>query len=60
MARPNGSSVTQNKLACANVLLSRFADVNVPNEDGDTPLIAGKRRCVYYKAGSKEIPPGCR
>ena len=47
MTRPatnNGTSVTQNKLVCANVLLSRFADVNVANDDGDTPLIAG-----YYQ-----------
>ncbi|XP_063678230.1 cortactin-binding protein 2-like [Bolinopsis microptera] len=33
-------SDTQNKLICANILLSKFADVNIANEDGDTPLIA--------------------
>lgn len=33
---------TQNKLICANILLSKFADVNLANQDGDTPLIAGK------------------
>ena len=42
MARAATSSGdTQNKLVCANVLLSKFADVNLANEDGDTPLIAG-------------------
>ncbi|KAL5252470.1 hypothetical protein ACHWQZ_G015293 [Mnemiopsis leidyi] len=41
MARAATSSGdTQNKLVCANVLLSKFADVNLANEDGDTPLIA--------------------
>ena len=36
-------SDTQNKLICANILLSKFADVNIANEDGDTPLIAGSK-----------------
>ena len=35
------NSDTQNKLVFANILLSKFADVNIANEDGDIPLIAG-------------------
>ena len=42
MARAGGnSSDKQNSLICANLLLSRFADVNQANHEGETPLIAG-------------------
>ena len=34
-------SNNQNKLVCANMLLAKFANVNLPNQDGDTPIIAG-------------------
>ena len=32
------NSVTEAKLICANTLLSNFADVNLANNEGDTPL----------------------
>lgn len=37
----NGAATeTNNKLLCAHALLAKFADLNIANEDGDTPIIA--------------------
>jgi len=34
------STDTNNRLLCAHALLASFANVNIANEDGDTPIIA--------------------
>ena len=44
----NGAATeTNNKLLCAHALLAKFADLNIANEDGDTPIIAGQCDCLW-------------
>ena len=41
-----GDNTSRNNLVCVHTLLSQFAEVNIANDDGDTPLILGT--VCYY------------